>query len=67
MVSLRTEKNYKHNQKTSNKMAISTYVSIFILNVNELNAPIKDIGWPGQLDIRTRPIYLLPIRDTLQS
>ena len=26
-------------------MAISTYLSIITLNVNGLNAPIKDIGW----------------------
>ena len=35
------EKNHKNNQKTSNKMATSTYLSIIILNVNELNAPIR--------------------------
>ena len=37
----RTEKNYKNNQKTSNKMAISTYLLVITLNVNGLNAPIK--------------------------
>ena len=37
----RTEKNYGINWKTSNKMAISTYLSIISLNVNRLNAPIK--------------------------
>ena len=31
----------KKKQKTSNKMAISTYLSITILNVSGLNAPIK--------------------------
>ena len=33
--------NYKNIWKTSNKMAISTYLLIITLNVNELNAPIK--------------------------
>ena len=35
-----TEKNCKNNQKTSNKMAISTHQSIITLNVNGLNALI---------------------------
>ena len=39
----RTE-NYKSNQKANNKMGISTYLSIITLNVNGLNAQIKDIG-----------------------
>ena len=33
--------NYKNNEKTSNKMAISTYLTIITLNVNGLSAPIK--------------------------
>ena len=37
----RAEKNYKSNQKTSNKMAISTYLSIITLNVNGVNAPLN--------------------------
>ena len=36
----RTE-NYKNNCKTSNRMAITTYLTIITLNVNGLNAPIK--------------------------
>ena len=36
-----TEKNYKNNRKTSNKIAASAYVSIITLNVNRLNAPNK--------------------------
>ena len=32
------------NHKTNNKMAISTYLSIIILNLSGLNAPIKKIG-----------------------
>ena len=35
-----TQKSHKNNHKTSNKMAISTYLSIITLNVNELNALI---------------------------
>jgi len=35
------EKNYKNSHKTSNKMAMSTYLSIITLNVNGLNSPIK--------------------------
>ena len=34
-------KTYKNNQKTINKMAISTYLSIITLNVNGLNAPTR--------------------------
>lgn len=36
-----TGKNYKNNWKTSNKMAISMYLSITTLKVNGLCAPIK--------------------------
>ena len=35
------ERNYKNNQKTGNRMAISSYLSIITLNVNRLNSPIK--------------------------
>ena len=31
----------KHNWKTSNKMAISTYLSIITLNVSGLNTPFQ--------------------------
>ena len=34
-------KNYKNNQKTSNKMAICIYLLIITWNINELKAPIK--------------------------
>ena len=34
-------------------MAISAYISIIILNVNRLNAPIKDIGWLNGLKYKT--------------
>lgn len=39
-----TEKNYENNQKTMNKMAISTNLSIITLKINELNASIKKQG-----------------------
>ena len=32
---------YKNNQKTMIKMAISTYLSIIMININKLNDPIK--------------------------
>ena len=34
-------KNYKNNQKASNKMAISTQLLIITLHVNGLKGPIK--------------------------
>ena len=37
------KKNYKNDHKTMNKMAISTFLSIIILNISRLNAPVKDI------------------------
>ena len=37
----RTEKSYKNNRQTNNKMPVSTYLSIITLNVSGLNAPIK--------------------------
>ena len=36
-----TQKKYKNNQEISNKMAISTYLSIITLITNGLNAIIK--------------------------
>ena len=32
---------YKNKSKTTNKMAIRTYISIITLNINGLNAPTK--------------------------
>ena len=42
-----TKEKYKNNKKTINKMAISIYLAIIALKVNELNAPIKNIEWPN--------------------
>ena len=37
----RAVRSYKNSQKTLNKMAIHTFISIITLNVNGLNSPIK--------------------------
>ena len=47
-------------------MAIGTYISIIILNINELNVPTKRHRLTG-LDTKTRPIYMLSIRNPLQT
>ena len=45
-------------------MTINIYVSIITLNVNGLNAPIKDIE--GQTGLKkTRAYNMLPTRDPL--
>ena len=36
-----SENKYKNNWKTSNKLAISTYLSVVTLNVSGLTAPIE--------------------------
>ena len=41
-------KKLSRNNKTSNKMTINTYLSINILNVNGLNAPIKRLGYQNR-------------------
>ena len=51
-------------------MAISTNLSIIILNVNVLNAPIKRQKVEEQnqnKETKTRPIYMPPIRDSFQT
>lgn len=48
-------------------MAISTYLSILTLNVNSVNALIRRhmvIKW---IKNKTRPICMLPIRDSIQT
>lgn len=37
----RRKKELQNSQKTINKMAITTYTSIIILNVNGINSPIQ--------------------------
>ena len=57
-------KTYKNNQKTINKMAISTYLSIITLNVNGLNAPIKRYIVAEWIQ---KDLYILSTRDSLIS
>ena len=46
-------------------MLIWTYISIITLNVNGLNVPTKwQTGW---MNTKTRPIYILSTRNTLQT
>ena len=64
----KTEKNYKNNQKTRNKMAVNTNISIITLNVNGLNVLIKRAFMVADwIKKKTRPIYMLLTRDSLQS
>ena len=61
-----SKKNCKSYRKTTNKMAISTYLSIVTLNVNELNAP--DIewlnGWKNKTHVCRLPDAHLRYKDT---
>lgn len=43
---------YKNNQKTMIKMAISTYLSIIMININKLNDPIKRHS--SRLDLKNK-------------
>ena len=45
-------------------MAVRTYISIIILNVNGLNAPTKDIDWLNGYKNKI-DIYMLSSRDPL--
>ena len=59
------KKDVRNQLQTIEKMVIGTYISIITLNVNVLNAPIKRhrlAEW-----IQTRPIYMLSIRNPLQT
>ena len=59
------EKVFRNNHKTSNKMAINTYLSIITLNVNGQSAPIKShrvLEWIQEK--KKRPIYMLPTKDS---
>ena len=59
-----TKRTTKSKQKTMNKMALSTYLSIMILNVNGLNAPIKRHRVTEWIQ-KPRPINMIPTRDSL--
>ena len=54
----------KQTQKM-NKMAIGTYISMFSLNVNGLNAPSKDIHLLDGYE--NKPVSVLSTRDPLQT
>ena len=46
-------------------MTKGSYLSIITLNVNGLNAPTeRQTGW---MDTKTRPLYMLSIRDPPQN
>ena len=47
-------------------MAIGTYISIITLNVNGLNAQTKKYKLAEWIQ-KTRPMYMLPIINPLQS
>ena len=50
-------------KKTSNKMAISTCLSIITLNVKGLNLQSKDIRWRRGLKNKTRSMNMVLTRD----
>ena len=47
-------------------MAIKTHILVIILNANELNPPIKRHRLAEQIKKKTRPMYMLFTRDSLQ-
>jgi len=53
----------KTTNKARSKMAIGTYLSIITLNVNGLNTPIKRHRVTEWIE-KTRPIYMMPTRDS---
>ena len=55
------KKTYKNKSKTINKMTIGTYISIIALYVNT-NQRHRLADWI----LKTRPVYMLPTRDSLQ-
>ena len=60
-------KELQNSQKTINKMSlINLLLSILTLNVNKLNSPIKRYR-VTQWIRKTRPNYMLPTRDPLQT
>ena len=61
----RNKQRMANNWKTTNKIGISTYLSMIIWNVNGLNAPIKRHTVAD--DNKTRSTYMLLIRDSVES
>lgn len=55
----------QNSQKTvSEKASVDFYISVVTPNVNGLRSSFKNTEWLNEL--KTRPIYILPIRDSLQ-
>ena len=46
---------FRNNHKTSNNMAVNTYLSIITLNANELNTPIKRLRVSDRLKKKQDP------------
>ena len=60
----RRKQNLQNQSQAIKKMATGTYISIITININGLNSPTKtQTGW---MDTKTRPIYMLSIRNPLQ-
>ena len=51
--------NYKEKPKSTNEMAGLLYLLIITLNVNGLNAPVKDIEWPNGYEKKALNISFL--------
>ena len=57
-------KKHRNKAKTSNKMKVSTYLSIIILNINGPHAPTeRQSSWT---DTKTEFRYMLLTRDSLK-
>ena len=56
-------KEIENNQKTSLKMAVSTYLLTATLNVNELNIPVKD-SW---MDLKKKKTHICAVWRSLTS
>lgn len=55
----------QNSQKTVNEKAlVDFYISVITPNISGLRASFKNIERLSEL--KTRPIYILPIRDSLQ-
>ena len=55
------ENTTRNTNSTGNTRALNSYISVITLNVNGLNAPIKDIGY--QNGLKKVSINMLPTRD----
>jgi len=55
-----SDKTFRNNHETSNKMTTNTYLSIITLNVNGLNIPFKNHRVTKWIKKKKTPIYMLP-------